>query len=361
MKIAISIFTSSIILFSPGLSAQQTDSTKLDYRKIYSFCLDADVKSALTYLNDVEMSASLTEKDLTFKKKFESRFSAVDLSDDYLQSNQSSIDDLLKIYLNYWHFSLLNKEKNFDSLLVKNLNTFLKSKFLLEASRLTHDDSVDLYLKKYIELKGFHTTGFSKTGKLFDLLVWKSEKDTTYSFSLHDEKINAHVILMDNFITLGWEEYATLERFYPGGWATKEALYCVKKAYDLESEDFQISFLAHEGQHFTDYKLFSKLSSADLEYRAKLIELSMAKKSLFNIIASFIANANYESENGHSVANYCVIRDLSRVIFHSEFEKDLQKWRSVGESKINNVSYALFLSNTKKLKSKGTGVERFIK
>ena len=42
-----------------------------------------------------------------------------------------------------------------------------------------------------------------------------------------------------------------------------------------------ISYLAHESRHFEDYQLFPKLKSADLEYRAKLTELSMANETLY--------------------------------------------------------------------------------
>ncbi len=200
-----------------------------------------------------------------------------------------------------------------------------------------------------------------KPGKYFDLLVWASEKDTTYSFSLHNEQTSAEVVFMDDFVTLGWEEYATLDRYYPGGWATKKALYCVRKVYDLNSEGFKISYLAHESRHFADYKIFPKLKSADLEYRAKLTELSMAQKTLYKTIEFFINNSNYESENGHSVANYCVIRDLSKVIFKNEFEKDISKWKEISVEQINKAAYDLLEANTESLMKQGTDVRKYIK
>lgn len=90
---------------------------------------------------------------------------------------------------------------------------------------------------------------------------------------------------MDEFVTLGWTEFATMDKYHPGGWATDDALNCVKKAYDVSSETFLISYLAHEGRHCSDYKHFPKLrNSADLEYRAKLTELSMADSTLLQLI-----------------------------------------------------------------------------
>jgi hypothetical protein len=166
---------------------------------------------------------------------------------------------------------------------------------------------------------------------------------------------------MDDFITVGWEEYATLGIAYPGGWSTREALFCVRKAYDLKSEDFLISYLCHEGRHFMDYKLFPRLTSADLEYRAKLTELSLLKEELIETIELFINNANYESENGHSVANYCVIRDLSKALFKVDFEKDINKWKEVNAGKINKTAYDVLEANTLALKKQGAGVEKYIK
>ena len=165
---------------------------------------------------------------------------------------------------------------------------------------------------------------------------------------------------MDNFITLGWEEYATLGKHYPGGW-TSDAIYCVKRAYDLKSEDFLVSLLAHEGRHFADNKLFPKLTSADLEYRAKFTELSIAKKTIYQLIDFFIDNANYESDNGHNIADYCVIRDLSKELFNVEFEKDKVKWHKINVLTINKIAYKLLQKNTKELKVIGRNVEKLIK
>lgn len=335
------------------------DSVKYDYRKIYSYCLDADVKPALLLVDN--NSKNISQKDSDFKTKLESRFKYPEDKSNFLESRKSSIDELLKIYHSYWRKSLLDNSVNNDSAFMNELCGYLRANYTPAGKLILNDDSIDLYLNHYIKSLGLHTTGYSKTGRLFDLLVWKTEKDTTYTFTLHNEKTSSRVILMDNFITLGWEEYATLDKYYPGGWATKEALYCVAKGYDLNSEDFMISYLAHESRHFADYKLFPKLVSADLEYRAKLTELSMAHKTLYQIIEFFISNSNYDSDNGHSVANYCAIRDLSKVLFKVDFEKDIQKWKSISQEKINSAAFEVLRTNTKALNSKGSSVEKFIK
>lgn len=328
--------------------SQKSDSSSYDYKKIYSYCLDADVRSALALVE--EKNSNLNFVDQKFKQNFYQRFKYTEDRSNLPELRKSPIYDLLKVFHTYWRRSLLNSVKENDSLFTGELYHFLKSNYAAAHNLVYNYDSLDIYLKKYIEQKSLHSTGLGKTGRLFDLLVWAKEKDTTYTFNLYDEVTTARVVLMEDFITLGWEEYATLDKYYPGGWATKEALYCVAKAYDLNSEKFRISYLAHESRHFADYKLLPDLTSADLEYRAKLMELSMAQTTLYQLIDFFIANGKKDSENGHVVANYLVIQSLSMEVFKSPFEKDMSKWKKVDSDSINKAAYIILKADTEERK-----------
>ncbi|SHL29514.1 hypothetical protein [Flavobacterium chilense] len=356
------IFT--FISFSK-LKAQtnQNDSIKLDYTKIYSLALDGNPRLALPLL-EVDPTKKIAKKDLKFKTDFENRFKFEEDKSDFLETRKSKIDELLKIYRDYWRFSFLNKEKKTDTLIMKNVSNFLKTNFPPAKNLTLNADSINIYQKKYISDLGYHTTGFGKTGGLYDLLVWKTEKDTIYNLNYDGKETPVKVFFMDDFVTLGWSEYATLGRYYPAGWATKEALFCVKKSYDLKSEAFRVSYIGHEGRHFADYKLFPNLKgvgSADLEYRGKLTELSLySQDGLYKRLQFFINNGNYDSENGHSIAAFCVIRDLSRYLFHNDYEKDLEKWKSIPSKKINKAAAKLLEENTKSLQ-KIPNVEKFIK
>jgi hypothetical protein len=358
------ILCSLINFLSLSTEAQtaESDSGRPDYRTIYSHCLDANVTPALQLLEQMK-EKKISAKDELFKTAFEKRFKFADDRSDYLKTKNEETGGVLAVFQKYWRQSLLDTSKNYDASLMADLKILINNIFPETKTIDVKDDSIGIYVKRCISNRGFYTTdGIGKTGRLFDLLIWKAEKDTTYSFKLNKEKISAEVVFMNGFVTLGWEEYATLGRYYPGGWATDKALFCVKKAYNLTGEDFLISYLAHESRHFSDYKLFPKLkNSADLEYRAKLTELSMAEKTIFTLIDFFIANANYSSGNGHSVANYCVIRDLSRALFGVEFEKDLQKWKSIPTGKLNKAAYKILRSNTKAMqKAGGASIEKYI-
>lgn len=331
----------------------QRDSIKINYGKIFSNCLNGDIAPALQIMEQYE-SKDLSAKDLKFKTEFENRFKFNNDSSDFLISRPSPITDLLTIYRDYWRMSLLDNSKNHDSLLMRNLSAFFASKYpqsINHASCLS-SDSLDFYLRKHVTAFGYHTTGFGRTGKLLDLLVWKEEKDTTYTFSIFDQEVKTPIVFMDGFITLGWEEYATLGRAYPGGWANKNSLNCVKKAYELDSEDFLIRYLCHEGRHFLDYQLFPDITGADLEYRAKLTELSLLNESLFETISLFVNNAVKDSDNAHSVANYKVVSDLSKKLFRVDFVSDMEKWKCLDKNLIHKTAHELLILNAKTLNAR---------
>ena len=263
MKKSILILVLSITAICSFSQEMNNDSSNLNYRKLYAYCLDGNITAALQMLasNNPEQ---FTATDIAFKTEFEKRFRDSEDNSNYLENKKSGISSLLKIYQHYWRKSLLDNSTSYDQALVDKVVNYLKYNYQPASDLTANIDSINVYLTRFIQSKNLHTTGFGKTGKFYDLLIWETEKDTSYSFRLLKEQTSARVILMDNFITLGWEEYATLEKYYPGGWSTKEALYCVLKAYDRNNETFLISYLAHESRHFADFKLFAKLSSADL-------------------------------------------------------------------------------------------------
>ena len=351
LKIFITILTVLFIITIYDLSAEPSDSIKIKYSKLYSHTLDADVMSALKLLDVPD--TLMSEKDIRFKKEFEQRFRYNEDRSNYINKIEPELKSLLKLYSEYWHRALKSDASVHDSSFVLSLKKFLKrndSEFVKSDS--LSDDSINSVLTDYINSLGFITTGYAKTGKLFDLLIWKSQYDSMYVFAIKDDTIKVNVTFMEDFATLGWEEYATFGKYYPGGWATDNGLFCVKDAYDLQSEEFLISYLAHEGRHFSDYVLLPRLNGEELEYRAKLTELSLADKTLYKTIEFFVNNAIKDSDNSHAKANYLVIDELSKAIFDTEFNADIEIWKSVPREKINSTSYNLFQRSNNVLKEK---------
>lgn len=348
---------SLLILLLPFWTIGQNasnDSIKLDYNKILSYCVQTNVKPVLSLL-DVD-TTKLSEKDKYFKLRFENRFKYNEDRGSLNGQQKTSVDSLINIYKSYWRASLLNPEQEYDSLLVENLNSLFKYQSKTKADTL----GLDSRIRNYVTSKGYYTLGNGKVGRLQDLLIWKTEKDTIYTFSIYTEKISAKVIFLEDFVSLGWSRYVTFDKSI-GGWAKDDGLYCVKESYDIESDGFKIHYLAHEGRHFEDYKIFPNLSGYDLEYRAKLTEISLAQETLYPLIKQFITSANYDSDNQHPVANYVVIKNLSKKIFNSEFEKDISKWEAIDVEVLNKAAYELLNENTAELHNEGDEVEFYIK
>lgn len=350
----------SFLVGAFNLNAQQAEGAVLNYGKIYGLTLNADIRQVLQIL---DTSKPVSKADIEFKKLFEDRFKYTADKSGYLDRPDTTLNALNRIYQQYWRKYMLNNQGTYDKEVEANLLAFFSAennKYHFTGKSISVKN-LDALCNAYVGFKKMHTTGFGKTGNLFDLLVWKSQVDTTYVISLIGDTAHVNIHLMDDFISLGWEEYATLGKYYPGGWATPEALFCVRKGYDLSSENYMVSYLSHEGQHFVDYKQFPKLSSNDLEYRAKLIELYLGNTELYEIIKFFIDNAKYDKTNSHPYADYCVIRDMSRSVFHADFENDINKWKQVSKEDIHAAAKNIFILNTDNLKKMGKGVKEYIK
>ncbi len=317
--------------------------------KIYSFSLNGDVASALSYLT--EQGENLTEEEKLFKEEFESRFKGDQDESDYMKRSDSPILELQIMFRDYWRKSLLNPGENYMAELGGRVVPFLMKNYPPIREMKFNRDSLGVYLSRYIQSEGLYTQEeVDVSGHLLDLMVWKNQSDTLYSFEIQEKKLTIKVRRMRDFITLGWREYATLGAHYPGGWATKEALYMVEKAYDINSEDFRVSFLAHEGMHHLDLIEFPDLENVELEYRAKLMELSLADSTMYPTIQFFINNSNPKSEIPHVLANRKLINDLSQVIFGKEFEDDIKAWKNIIKEKINKSATEILAKYSEQLR-----------
>jgi len=205
---------------------------------------------------------------------------------------------------------------------------------------------------------------FGRMANYYDLLLWAKQTEKIYEITIPEGKVNVKVIFMEDFISNGWIEYATFGAKMAGGWAEKDALFCVKKNYDTSSEKFLINYLMHEAQHFADYESFPNLTSTDLEYRAKLAELSATKETIYTLLGKFLnmSSSDREKAHAHPFASFCVLRDLSKEIFNQEFVDDIKKWEEVSYQEINKASIKLIKQHTKDLNIEGAEtVKEFIR
>ena len=273
-------------------------------------------------------------------------------------SGYKIINDISTIYRNYWRTELLkeNPENRTDTLLYSLITDYLVSNHL---TKLTKDSLFktiknDSELKRIIEGEGFKAD-FKYRNGFQEVFIWDKETIDTYEVTLPKDTINATVVFIENYHLNGYDNYASMGSSQVGGWALKESatLYCNKSDYDLTSEKFKVSYLKHESSHFTDLNEYPNLSSVDLEYRAKIIELMYCtEKTMYEIILQFLNGANSADRNhSHPYANFILIKNLSKSLFNLEYESDYTNWKKTPVEDINNAAASLYKKSEERLQN----------
>ena len=164
------------------------------------------------------------------------------------------------------------------------------------------EDRLAQRLCAVFEQHGYHAL-FGKTQGYYGPYVWKDTVPTVYSVELPDGTAEYTVNILKGFVFRSWMDYLTFGRFGTGGWASPDGtINCIEQAYDFESERFLVSLLKHEAQHTVDMKQFPGITPAELEYRAKLVELHYA--SDLGLLQKFLSEADESRANdSHAVAS----------------------------------------------------------
>jgi hypothetical protein len=153
---------------------------------------------------------------------------------------------------------------------------------------------------------GLHAWG-GVTPPLHEFMLWRRQGVHAETVALPDGTIEVPVTRLEGFVSLGWLAYATCDRHHTGGWATANGLMVVTSAWDLSSEAYRVSLLAHEAQHFADLRRFPKLEAADLEFRAKLVELVLAERTQQELVEAFGAQARRGRASPHAHASHSLL------------------------------------------------------
>ena len=165
-------------------------------------------------------------------------------------------------------------------------------------------------LQSLFELKGYHAL-FGKTQGYYGPYIWRDTVPTVYRVELPGGAAAYTVNILKGFIFRGWMDYLTFGRFGTGGWASPDGtINCIEQAYDFESERFLVSLLKHEAQHTVDMKQFPGITPAELEYRAKLVELHYA--SDLGLLQKFLSEADESKANdSHAAASARIKREFA--------------------------------------------------
>ncbi|GAA4059962.1 hypothetical protein GCM10022389_00210 [Flavobacterium cheonanense] len=323
------------------------------YREIVSLAGVGDVSTAFIKMEERESFSNPIVNFIyhRWKKKMYARF----ISKEEVFENTSGndiINDISNIYREYWRVELLKPklENRTDSTLYNNIADYILSKKLTNLSKdsLRKNIKDDSVLKEIIEKEGFKVDFKFRNG-LQEIFIWNKESTKKYDVILPKDTVKTSVVFIESYHINGYDEFATFGDSQVGGWAIKESatLYCNKGTYDLNSETFEVSYLKHESLHFTDLNNYPNLSSTDLEYRSKVIELMYCTEgTIYDRISEFLLGANKaDRENSHPYANYILIQNLSKLIFNSDFNSDINKWEKVSVDKINNAAKSLYESS----------------
>ncbi len=165
-------------------------------------------------------------------------------------------------------------------------------------------------LQSVFEAKGYHAL-FGKTQGYYGPYVWKDTVPAVYSAELPEVTAQYTVNILRGFVFRSWMDYLTFGRFGTGGWASPDGtINCIEQAYDFESERFLVSLLKHEAQHTVDMKQFPGITPAELEYRAKLVELHYS--SNLGLLQKFLSEADESrSSDGHALASARLKREFA--------------------------------------------------
>ena len=352
LLITLGIFT-GIILYA----RHNFENDKQSFLELKSTAGAGDIKSTIDKMEELDGYANPIINILYYKwkNKIYSRF----VTNNEVIENTSGnkiVNDISNIYRTYWNSQLLkeNPETRTDSILYENVANYLISNKLtpLNKDSLLKIIKSDVELISLLEAEGYHTKFLLRNG-FQDLVIWDEETTNNYTVILPKDTIQTTVIFIENYHLNGYDGYATFGSSTIGGWAIKDSatLYCNKAEYDLSSEEFEVSYLKHESIHFTDLNDYPNLSSADLEYRAKVIELMhCTKKTIYDRMSQFINGADSTNrKHSHPYANYCLIKNLSRLVFDGESEMDYKKWLEIPVESINKAATTLYYNSEKTL------------
>ena len=274
--------------------------------RYYSYLIKGDLNEAIAYLKQFSDQKTQHESmtDLFEKEKYLS------------YGTEPELEKLLLFYQQYYRdaFYLCIDPQLAEAKLRERLIAF----FSITDQEIQLSDLEEDHVGNAFRRKGFYFQG-GRTGGFLGPYIWKTTETKTYEVELPDGYQEYSVNLLDGFIMKSWLDYLSFGKVGTGGWTNGDGIiHCVKASYDFESEHFRISLLKHEAQHVADLELSPHMSSADLEYRAKLVELMYSEER--PLLESFLAEADRsDNANGHTAAADRIIEGFSRI---SKLERD---------------------------------------
>ncbi|BCJ99041.1 hypothetical protein [Anaerocolumna chitinilytica] len=312
-----------------------------DIKRFYAKCIQGNVFEAINYLKSFENKS----KDMIeLEEKYEHRFV---LQDEILISDTDDpwIKDVVNCYYQYFIAVLTDK----NAMEAEKALTGSLTELLSVDINMGMDD-IEMKLEMIFQEKGYSFLG-GMTMPFYGPYIWKTTRREDFLVELPCDKQEITLYFISDFLMISWLHFATFGRHYTGEWANEEGIYCVmngKKEVDINSDDFQCSFLKHEAQHLSDYEKYPKIQGAELEYRAKLAEL-IYYPNTYHILENIILQAKDDESLTHPYASFLISKGLSEKIFGEALVLDLEKWKVIDNSIISENALNLYLENNQVL------------
>lgn len=263
--------------------------------QIRQFFLNGDIKGAIAYMRDHEEFKDILPAYVAIFENCEYRTFEI----------PDGLNDILRLYQMYFRDTFYCGLPEAEA--ADKLRTALKALLNMpdaDEALLTER------LRSVFEANGFHAL-FGKTQGYYGPYIWRDTVPTAYRVELPGGTAEYTVNILKGFVFRSWMDYLTFGRYGTGGWASPDGtINCIEQAYDFESERFLISLLKHEAQHTVDMKKFPEITPAELEYRAKLVELHYSGD--LGLLQKFLSEADESKANdSHAVASARLKREFA--------------------------------------------------
>lgn len=263
--------------------------------EIRRFFLNGDIKGAIAYMREHEEYKDILPAYTAIFEDGEYRtFEVPDALNDILRQYQ--------IYYRDVFYCGLPEAEAADK-----LRTRLKALLHLPDAG---EELLTERLRSAFEAEGYHAL-FGKTQGYYGPYIWRDTVPTVYRVELPGGTAEYTVNILKGFVFRSWMDYLTFGRFGTGGWASPDGtINCIAQAYDFESERFLVSLLKHEAQHAVDMKRFPAITPAELEYRAKLVELHYSGD--LGLLQKFVSEADESrADDSHAAAAAWIRREFA--------------------------------------------------
>ena len=284
----------------------------------YGYLVKGDLKGALRYIKQFREQEDLFNQ-----------YSAIFEQEQYISYPvDAELNHILRIYQQYYNEVFFQGVEKGSA--EENLRTRLADFFGIQdrCIELSHIEENQIF--KAFQLRGFTFMG-GKTSGYYGPYIWRYGETRKYSVSLPMGTQEFEVALLDGFLTKSWIDYLSFGEISTGGWTDGDGMiHCIKSSYDFESESFAVSLLKHEAQHARDLSEYEGISSEDLEYRAKLVELIYSEER--NLLEQFAHEADHSDKlNGHSLASGRIISEFSKKLHTSPSQLSIPQIRSIAK------------------------------